>query len=209
MQLKEAKNKISQITSNGLFSMTVALLFALYNGYIGFAHSYRFGVGIAIYYVALALTMGVLYFAGRSGKENDELVGGSKLCLAASVLLLCENVALVVPIMLMVLQQRNVNLGLIAAITVATYATYKITMAIIHYTKTRHNNDVRAVTLRSVKLVDAVVSVLTLQNTLISVNASADEDMFTLTAWTSAALYVVIVAVSVNCLVRNVKALRG
>lgn len=208
MQLKEAKNKISQITSNGLFSMTVALLFALYNGYIGIAHSYAFGIGIAIYYVALALTTGMLYIVWRRNAEK-ELSGGSKLCFAASVLLLCENVALVVPIALMVRQQRDVNLGLIAAITVATYATYKITMAIIHYTKTRRDNDVRAVTLRSVKLVDAIVSVLTLQNTLISVNATADEDMFTLTAWTSAALYVVIVVVSVNCLVRNVKALRS
>ena len=63
---------------------------------------------------------------------------------------------------------------------------------------------------RAVKLVDALVSVLTLQNTLIIANGSAGEsDMFTLSIWTSAGLYCLIVAVSVVCLVRNVRAMRA
>lgn len=219
MTRQELKNRISKITktigtivSNGLFSMAVALLFAVYNGYLGLSRGYGFGCSIAVYFVLLAVTMAVLYRPKRQKIDTscDFRRSYGRRCLSAAWLLLVENLMLVAPITLIVLQQRDFNLGLIAAITVAAYTTYKMTMAIVHYVKTRRQNDVATVTFRAVKLVDALVSVLTLQNTLIIANGSAGEsDMFTLSIWTSAGLYCLIVAVSVVCLVRNVRAMRA
>ena len=132
--------------------------------------------------------------SGKVGAKQNTHV---RKYIVATALLLAVDVLLVGPITLMVLQRRQFNLGMIAAITVATYATYKVSSAVVNYVKTRNYFDVRTVSVRSVKLVDAMVSLLTLQNTLIvAKGSSAEQSTFVLTSWTSLALYIAIVTVS-------------
>lgn len=54
--------------------------------------------------------------------------------------------------------------------------------------------------LRAINLIDALVSILTLQNTLIMVNTEAGEQdrMFTLSAISSAAIYLLIVIITLR-----------
>ena len=176
----------------------VALAFAVYNGYLGIAHEYIFGVSIAVYFAVLSAIYFILVdgemLSGKVGAKQNTHV---RKYIVATALLLAVDVLLVGPITLMVLQRRQFNLGMIAAITVATYATYKVSSAVANYVKTRNYFDVRTVSVRSVKLVDAMVSLLTLQNTLIvAKGSSAEQSTFVLTSWTSLALYVAIVTVS-------------
>lgn len=190
---------VSRWSKSGIVSAVVALAFAVYNGYLGIAHEYVFGASIAVYFAVLS----AIYFMLVDGEMLSDKVGARqnthvRKYITATALLLAVDVLLIGPIALMVLQRRQFNLGMIAAITVATYATYKVTAAVVNYVKTRKNFDVRTVSVRSVKLVDALVSLLTLQNTLIVANgSSAEQSTFVLTSWTSLALYVAIVTVSV------------
>lgn len=190
---------VSRWSKSGIVSAVVALAFAVYNGYLGIAHEYVFGASIAVYFAVLS----AIYFMLVDGEMLSDKVGARqnthvRKYITATALLLAVDVLLIGPNALMVLQRRQFNLGMIAAITVATYATYKVSSAVVNYVKTRKNFDVRTVSVRSVKLVDALVSLLTLQNTLIVANgSSAEQSMFVLTSWTSLALYVAIVTVSV------------
>lgn len=203
---------VSRWSKSGIVSAVVALAFAVYNGYLGIAHEYVFGASIAVYFAVLS----AIYFMLVDGEMLSDKVGARqnthvRKYITATTLLLAVDVLLVGPITLMVLQRRQFNLGMIAAITVATYATYKVSSAVVNYVKTRKNFDVRTVSVRSVKLVDALVSLLTLQNTLIVANgSSAEQSTFVLTSWTSLALYVAIVTVSVmgfrRCLSASKKA---
>lgn len=113
--------------------------------------------------------------------------------LVSSALLLVLDLALILP----------VSMGLIPAITMATYTTWKITMASVHIGRQRRRGSgILVAELRTVNFIDALVAVLTLQNTLIMVEGTAADGsaMLPLTAVSSGAIYAVIVAVTIRML---------
>lgn len=114
-------------------------------------------------------------------------------------MLLMLNLALILPISLMAKLEKPVNMGLIPAITMATHTTYKLTMASVHVRKQKHSRhgNVLIAELRTIPFIDALVSILTLQNTLI---------MVILSAVSSAVIYVVIMITSIRFLVTGVLA---
>ena len=94
------------------------------------------------------------------------------------------NAALIAPIAIMVKGGRSDTFGLIPTIVSAAYTTYRVTMSILHYKKTRTSTNVLMAELRTINLVDSCVAVLSLQNTLIAETGSM-ADMIQLTVWTS------------------------
>ena len=84
----------------------------------------------------------------------------------------------------------------------AAYTTYRITVSIIHYRKSRHNANIYVAELRAINMIDALVAVLTLQNALIVTNGGMTDEMQTLSAWTSAGILVIIAVITVQSLLR-------
>lgn len=103
-----------------------------------------------------------------------------------SKFLILLDFALIIPISLMVLSRRTVVMGKIPAIATAAYTAYKITVSAVNYKKAKNRENLSLLCLKIINLKDAMVSVLTLQNTLISVFDSG-KSMLTLTSCTSAA----------------------
>ena len=209
---KKLQTFTDKFVTSGLMSILITLAFAVYNGYIGLSRTYGFGISIAVYFAFLAVARLLLFNAAKQPDLSANDVKKStrmrflRHSVEAALLLLIINLLLIAPITLMVMQQRDFSLGIIAAIAVAAYTTYKVYAAVSHYLRTRKTNNIAEKTLRSVNLTDALVSVLTLQNTLITANgASSDGDMQLLTIYSSFGLYVAIVAVSVVCFVRTRK----
>ena len=114
------------------------------------------------------------------------------------------DLALFWPITMMVVLDKPVSMGLTPAIAMAAYTTWKIIMASIHMNqqRSRSGGNILVAELRTVNFIDALVSILTLQNTLIMVNrAAADENfMLPVSAASSAIIYVVIVFITVRML---------
>lgn len=65
----------------------------------------------------------------------------NKTFLAISFLLLILNISLIVPVSIMVRQQKPVNLTRIPAIAMAAYTTYKVIMASVNLRKRRVSSD--------------------------------------------------------------------
>ena len=129
-----------------------------------------------------------------------------KTYLAACGLLLLLNVSLIVPISLMVVQQKPVRMTLIPAIAMAAYTTYKITMASIHLRRRRRTRNRFVRLLRTVSFIDALVSILTLQNTLIMVSSNGgDMGMLPLTAASSAAVWLSTLGLSAAALAHGIR----
>ena len=128
---------------------------------------------------------------------------------AASALLLFLNLCLVMPLALMVKLEKPVEMTLIPAIAMAAYTTYRIIMASIHLRWRRISANHLVKLLRTINFVDALVSILVLQNTLIMV-ASHDtaSRMTPLTAFTSGAIWLVILILSVVSLIGAVRRLK-
>ena len=110
---------------------------------------------------------------------------------------------------MMVVLDKPVSLGLIPAIAMAAFTTWKITMASIHISRQRHRSggNVLVTELRTVNFIDALVAVLTLQNTLIMVKRTegSANSMLPLSAATSAAVYIVIVFITVQMLRKGLR----
>lgn len=191
-------------------SVGCTILFALYNGYLGIRLFSPWHISAFIFYLFLIVIRGYILWTekrnqGRSDTEKQAY--RRKAFFRTAVLLLLLNLALILPISLMVVLQRPVYLKLIPAIAVAAYTTYKITVASVHLRKRNQNGNILIAELRTVNFIDALVSVLLLQNTLIMVNqpTKTASSMLVLTAVSSAVIYMIIVIVSVHMLVKGLQ----
>ena len=116
------------------------------------------------------------------------------------------NLCLVVPVSLMVVQQKPVDMTLIPAIAMAAYTTYKVIMASVNLKRRKRSSDRLVRLLRTISFIDALVSVLTLQNTLIMVNLKSESsEMLTLSAITSAAIMLAVLALSFSAMMNGIK----
>lgn len=130
--------------------------------------------------------------------------------IASSAVLLLLNLCLVIPVSLMVVRQKPVNMTLIPAIGLAAYTTYKIIMASVNLRRRKRSSDSLVHLLRTISFIEALVSILTLQNTLIMVNLKDDNtDMLTLTAITSAAVMLAVLALSVAAMIKGIAGLKS
>lgn len=211
-KIKELFNKIkinyelrSFLTSS--FSFLVNIAFFTYNLVFGIMYNFVWNWSISIYYALLIFFRALIIFKEKSFVSKDTLLIKQKRLQLFKIIcwfLLLMDVSLIAPISLMVLSKRKVSIGIIPAITFAFYTTYKITLAIINYSKKKSklNTSIRA--LRIITLKDAIVSILTTQNTLIMVFGDS-KSMITLTAFTSAIMLVIMVVITISIIIKSHK----
>lgn len=191
-------NRLKRLLENKILSIVLTLAFATFNLTFGIIKSYVFGISIAIYYFLFcAIKIALFVVSKKSEPDSPKLVG-----ISAGLFVL--NIALIAPIALMVMWKRTFNLGIIPAITVATYTVYKITSAILGYKKVCKAEDEVERVSKSATLIDTVVSVLLLQNTLlVAQNSELNHNMYVLTICTSAIAYAVTIIISIVALRRT------
>ena len=96
----------------------------------------------------------------------------TKVFILIKILLIILNTLLIVPITLLVFNNRIVEMTLIPSIAIALYVTIKTTVVIIQYIKRKQEDSILIGELRTINLMDVTVSILTLMNTLIAVNST-------------------------------------
>lgn len=191
-------------------SLLVTTVFALYNGFIGISHSSLWHGAICVYYIILVIFRGMIVLARRKilfSQDNEK--ARNKVYMVAAVLLLILNFSLIIPVSLMVRQQKPVNLSLIPAISMAVYTTYKIIMASINLKRRKNSADSLIRLLRTINFIDALVSILTLQNTLIMVNSKTSSITMTrLATITGASVLLIILFLSVGAIKKGIMNIR-
>lgn len=206
---------IFKTIASSVISFAATVFFALYNGFLGISLSSVWHGGICVFYFFLVMIRGMILLTENRNKartERQKAYHTKRIFIISSVMLLMLNLALILPISLMAVFEKPVNIGLIPAIAMAAYTTYKITAASVHIRrqKRRSKNNALITELRTINFIDALVSVLTLQNTLITVNkAEADaKDMLVLSAVSSAIIYAVIICITVGSLIKGIRKLK-
>lgn len=192
-------------------SFAATAFFALYNGFLGIHHRSLWHGTICVYYIVLVVLRGIIIVPRKSvSTMSDPEHAQTKIYVVSAELLLFLNICLIIPVSIMVVRQRPVNITLIPAIAVAAYTTYKVTMAFINLKKKKQSSDSLVRMLRTISFIEALVAILTLQNTLIMVNMKDDStDMLMLMAFTSAAVMLAAVTMSVVALIKGIANLRG
>ena len=189
-----------------LGSLFVTALFALYNGFLGVYHASLWHGSICVYYLVLVIIRGIIISSKSRIDRGCTTERFRKLVyITSAALLLFLNVCLVVPVSLMVVRQKPVDMTLIPAIAMAAYTTYKVVMASVNLKRRKRSSNRLVRLLRTISFIDALVSVLTLQNTLIMVIMNGDgSEMLTLSAITSAAIMLAVLALSVAAMINGI-----
>lgn len=190
----------------GGFAATV--VFAVYNGTLGVWYASLWYGSICVYYILLSLLRGILLAAQRRADREKRNIAENyrkRIFTITSGIMLVMNAALAAPVSLMVLDRRPIHTGLIPAITSAAYTTYKVFASATKLKRT--SGTVLDRELSVIRLIDALVSVLVLQNTLIvAVEGGIPPRLFLLIASSSAGILLLIFAVSVVWFVQGLAA---
>ena len=121
------------------------------------------------------------------------------LPMAAGILLLALNFALTGVILLTIAQDTARRYSEIVVISIATYTFYKIIMAVVNMVKVRKTQSPVLITIRNIGVADALVSVLTLQATMLaSFQGKGGLDANRMNAITGMVVCVLILALGVS-----------
>ncbi len=194
--------------ASSALSALIGLGFTIFNGILGIIYHSAWHASICIYYVLLAVVRGIVSGVlgkdtlGKKARGNNE---HRKVFIGTHIVMVFMDIALIFPIAYMVKGERTYEYGLIPAIVMAAYVTYRITMGIIHYRKARRKENLLVRELRTISLNDSMVALLTLQNALIIASGSEMRSMLQLTSGTSAAIWGAVVVITVISLsgIRN------
>ena len=182
-------------------SALVGLGFTVFNVVLGIVYKSVWNISISVYYVLLAIVRGIVVHSqikvnvADNQKKQEQY---KRIYFKTHILMIFMDMCLIAPIAYMVIGERSYEYGLIPAIAMAAYTTYRITMGIINLGKSRKQENILIRELRTVNLQDSLVAVLTLQNALIIANGSDMQSMLALTAWTSAGIWLMIVIFTVK-----------
>ena len=182
------------VNSSG--SLLITAVFALYNGWLGIVHASGWHGGICVYYLLLLLLRGMILRSEFPGSRKAGMHRKGAFILYGLLFFLL-NLCLIAPFALMVKQQKPVSMTLIPAIIMAAYTVYKVSMAAVNLKRKRRSADPLIRLLRTINFADALVSIVTLQNTLIMVaSGGVNQSMLPLTAVSSGVIWLMIVGLT-------------
>ena len=204
--VKKLKNDYNKRTVIFAFlSVLVTICFTVYNGILGFLYNSTWHICIFVYYVFLLLIKGLLVFGILYKKtRSNQLI----VVYITFIMLIILTFVMIAPAILLVLDKRTYNLGLIPSIASAAYTTYNITMSIINLKKAKNTDEPIIKQIRLVNLVNTLMSILVLQNTLILANGGYTDEMKILAMATSIGIIVLIIIIEIHQFVM-VKAKHG
>ncbi len=183
----------------GAFSFIINVAFLIYNFTIGLMYDSIWNSTISGYYLLLIIMrFSVLICEHKWRNIDDEAKHKKRITLFRTIgfLLAVSDIAVNGLVLLMLANDRPVDVSEIAAIATAAYTTYKIIIAIYNFSKTRKQENLSLFCLKIISLMDALVSLITLQNTLILTFGNFEE-MSTMMFWTSFTITIIMFALTV------------
>ena len=155
-------------------SIVVSFAFAAFNAVIGITERSVWNGALAAYYFILMTMRAVLVFwHGKKRRlkkretQTELKIGELKRYRTCGILLLVLQFAFSAAIIQVVMSERVFErTGLVIYVS-AVYTVYKVTMAIINTVKAHKNDDMTVQAIRSINLVDALVSILALQTAML------------------------------------------
>lgn len=189
-------------------SLLAGFAFLVYNGILGIMYGSVWNISICIYYLILfSLKLYILLAVGKALKHPEYRSSSfrKKIFRVSFTILTLLDFVLIAPIIDMALGHRTYTFGLVPAIAMAAYTTYRVADSIFHYRKARKSNNLFLLEIRTINIIDTLVAVLTLQNALIIAMDGFDAGMQKLTLGTSVGILILIIGITVASYYRGRK----
>ena len=150
----------------------INVVYTVYNGVIGIANQSAWFITMAAYYSLLGIMRYCAVNTERkiSRMTDPKLIRKKELSVIRTdgILLLLLNLALSGVVLLTIAKGTAKTYSEIMVISIAAYTFYKITMAVINMVKVRKMQSPILITIRNIGVADALVSMLTLQTTMLA-----------------------------------------
>ena len=184
-------------------SFMINVAYTIYNGVIGIMNQSSWFITMAVYYSLLGIMRYCAVHTERkiSRLEDHELIRKKELAVIKTdgILLLLLNLALSGVVLLTIAEGTAKAYSDIMAISIAAYTFYKIIMAVINMVKVRKMQSPILITIRNIGVADALVSMLTLQMTmLVSFQGTDSLDMNRMNGITGLAVCLLISALGIS-----------
>ena len=184
-------------------SFIINVAYTVYNGVIGIVNQSSWFITTAVYYSLLGV---MRYHAVNTGRKisrmkNQKLIRKKELAVIKTdgILLLLLNLALSGVVLLTIEKGRAKAYSEIMAISIAAYTFYKTTMAVINMVKVRKMQSPILITIRNIGVADALVSILTLQTTMLaSFQNTSNLDVNRMNALTGMAVCILIALLGIS-----------
>ncbi len=180
-------------------SFVINVGFVVFNTVFSILTANAWYASLAGYYFLLSVLRGGVFLAGKKAKaraQEESLRLELRNYAWCGVALFALDLAMAVAVTFMVLKQKPTQYTEITAIVFAAFAFYKISLAVWNIFKAKKTNDLQIQAFRNIGLVDAAISLLSLQTTLVSTFSGDGESMLVLNAITGA--FVCLFAVGVG-----------
>ncbi len=152
--------------------------YAIFQLALGFYHKSVWFFTMFVYYVLLAVMKFFLADYTRKYEANENQLIEAKKSLICGCLLLVMNLSLSGIITLIVLQNKTFEHGKIVTISLAAYTFVTFTFAIINSVKFRKYNSLVYSSAKTISLITASVSMLTLESTMLSTFGGTKDALF-------------------------------
>ena len=165
-----------------------------YNGILGFSFGSTRHISIFAYYVFLLLIKGILVFGITNKKAKTNQL---RIVYTTFIILIVMTIAMIAPAFLLLLDKRTYNLGLIPSIASAAYTTYSIVVSILNMKKAKSAPSPIIKQISLVNIVNALMSILVLQNTLILASGGYTDDLKKLSIASSVGIILLIIIIEI------------
>ncbi len=151
------------------FTFVVSIAYAIFEGILGIILSSIWFGALAFYYIVLSFMRGAnLYYIHKRNNTTkvEEINDEYRLYKRNGYLLILLNLAFSAAVVQMVIANKGFQHPGLLIYVFATYAFYKITLAIINIFKARKHKSYSVQTIRNINLADALVSIVALQTAM-------------------------------------------
>jgi len=137
-------------------SALIGIGFTVFNAVLGIVYKSVWNGTISVYYVLLAVVRGIIVLTERKF-DNDDYNGKRRVYIITHIVMILMDLCLIAPIAFMVMGERTYGFGMIPAITMAAYVTYRITMGIIQFSVSKKQENILVKELKVINLQDGLV----------------------------------------------------
>ncbi len=188
----------SRIILFAVFSFSLNLLYAFYNGALGIINHSAWFITMCAYHIVLSTMRLSVILCEQKNKNissSDIEYFVMKLC---GVLLILLDFVLAGAIYISLSRNIATKHGEIVMITIAAYTFYKITMTVIKAVKQHKNPSPLLSVIRCIGYAEVAASVLTLQRSmLVSFRGMSDTDIRTMNILTGSAVYLFVLILGI------------
>lgn len=182
------------IRSKELLKFITNLVFALYNFALGIASYSWWFIAVSAYYIILSIMrISIIAFSAKDRRNERFISNFSGVMIFVLSIVLCGIVYMTIN------QFGAVKYHEIAMITIALYAFTKLTLAIYEFVKSRKNHGLYIKTLRSIAFTDAVVSIYSLQRSmLVSFEGMSDANIILFNTLSGIGMCAIVICIGLN-----------